>query len=56
MGKTKEEQKSKKKKKEKDKAKAKKAEKTVCTCCGKHCPLSKPRCGKGKKLAAKLGF
>lgn len=25
-----------------------------CTCCGKHCPLTKPRCGKGRKLAAKL--
>ena len=54
MGKTKEEQKSKKGKDAK--AKAKKPAKSVCTCCGKHCPLSKPRCGKGKKLAAKLGF
>lgn len=25
-----------------------------CTCCGKHCPLTKPRCGKGRKLAARL--
>lgn len=25
-----------------------------CTCCGKHCPLTKPRCSKGRKLAAKL--
>ncbi len=33
---------------------SKKAAKPCCTCCSKHCPLSKPRCGKGKKLAAKL--
>lgn len=33
---------------------SKKAAKPHCTCCSKHCPLSKPRCGKGKKLAAKL--
>ena len=39
----------------KDKKKtSKKAAKPCCTCCSKHCPLSKPRCGKGKKLAAKL--
>ncbi|MCI8469658.1 MAG: hypothetical protein HFJ75_09325 [Eggerthellaceae bacterium] len=25
-----------------------------CPCCGKHCPLSKPRCGKGRRLAAKM--
>lgn len=24
-----------------------------CTCCGKHCPLSKPKCGKGRALAKK---
>jgi hypothetical protein len=33
---------------------SKKAAKPCCTCCSKHCPLSKPRCGKGRKLAAKL--
>ena len=27
----------------------------VCPCCKKHCPLSKPKCGKGRKLAEKLG-
>ncbi|MCI9262094.1 hypothetical protein [uncultured Adlercreutzia sp.] len=25
-----------------------------CTCCKKHCPLSKPKCGKGRRLAAAL--
>ena len=25
-----------------------------CPCCSKHCPLSKPKCSKGRKLAAKL--
>ena len=25
-----------------------------CPRCGKHCPLTKPKCGKGRKLAAKL--
>lgn len=29
-------------------------EETRCTCCGKHCPLSKPRCGKGRAMAKKL--
>ena len=44
-----------KKDSKKDKKKtSKKAAKPCCTCCGKHCPLSKPRCGKGKKLAAQL--
>lgn len=26
----------------------------VCPCCGKHCPLTKPKCSKGKRLAARL--
>ncbi|WP_288070540.1 hypothetical protein [Adlercreutzia caecimuris] len=25
-----------------------------CTCCKKHCPLAKPKCGKGRRLAAAL--
>lgn len=25
-----------------------------CTCCKKRCPLSKPKCGKGRRLAAAL--
>lgn len=25
-----------------------------CTCCKKHCPLTKPKCGKGRRLAAAL--
>lgn len=25
-----------------------------CTCCKKHCPLSAPKCGKGRRLAAAL--
>ncbi|MEC4272614.1 hypothetical protein VJ923_05515 [Adlercreutzia sp. R25] len=25
-----------------------------CTCCKKHCPLSTPKCGKGRRLAAAL--
>lgn len=25
-----------------------------CTCCKKHCPLSKPKCGKGRRLATAL--
>ena len=29
---------------------------TYCPCCKKHCPLTKPKCGKGRKLAAKLGI
>lgn len=24
-----------------------------CPCCGKHCPLSKPKCGKGRAVAKK---
>lgn len=36
-------------------AKAKSALKLEhCTCCKKHCPLSKPKCGKGRRLAAAL--
>ena len=27
-----------------------------CTCCKKHCPLTKPKCGKGRRLAAALGI
>lgn len=27
-----------------------------CPCCKKHCPLSRPKCKKGKKLAEKLGI
>lgn len=26
-----------------------------CPCCRKSCPLAKPKCGKGRKLAEKLG-
>ncbi len=55
----------KKSKKKAEKALGKTAQKTAgkkgakaaiphCTCCGKHCPLTKPRCGKGRKLAVKL--
>ena len=25
-----------------------------CTCCKKRCPLSKPKCGKGRRLASAL--
>ncbi len=25
----------------------------ACPCCGKHCPLSKPKCGKGRAIAKK---
>lgn len=25
-----------------------------CTCCKKKCPLAKPKCGKGRRLAAAL--
>lgn len=25
----------------------------TCPCCGKHCPLSKPKCGKGRAVARK---
>lgn len=32
-----------------------KAPMTHCPGCKKSCPLVKPKCGKGKKLAAKLG-
>lgn len=28
----------------------------VCPCCKKHCPLTAPKCGKGRKLAKKLGL
>ena len=45
------------------KKKSKKKKKTaecdglqVCSCCKKHCPLTAPKCDKGKKLAKKLGF
>ncbi len=39
----------------KDDKKAKAAAKlSRCTCCKKHCPLSKPKCGKGRRLAAAL--
>lgn len=47
----------KKSKKSAEKTLGKKSSKAAiprCTCCGKHCPLTKPRCGKGRKLAAKL--
>lgn len=27
-----------------------------CTCCKKHCPLTKPKCGKGRRLAAALSL
>lgn len=26
----------------------------VCPCCKKHCPLTKPKCSKGKAIRAKL--
>lgn len=26
----------------------------TCPCCSKHCPLSKPKCGKGKAIRAKM--
>lgn len=29
---------------------------SVCPCCSKRCPLSRPRCSKGRKLASKLGI
>lgn len=28
----------------------------VCPCCSKHCPLSKPKCGKGKRIRDKRGI
>lgn len=28
----------------------------LCPCCKKHCPLTKPKCGKGRRLAEKLGI
>ncbi len=40
-----------KKSKKKHEASAKEG---FCPCCSKHCPLTKPKCSKGKKLAAKL--
>lgn len=49
----------KRKKAAKKKAKASKAaeavalEGCVCPCCKKHCPLAKPKCGKGKAVRAK---
>lgn len=27
----------------------------TCPCCKKHCPLTAPKCSKGKKIAKKLG-
>ena len=44
----------KKKSEKKNKKKHGSAEKDLCPCCSKHCPLTKPKCSKGKKLAAKL--
>ena len=52
-------QEHKQKKAAKKKAKAAKAtaavalEGCVCPCCKKHCPLAKPKCGKGKAVRAK---
>ena len=50
--------KDKKKKPDKKKAEAKKTASVldgrVCPCCKKHCPLAKPKCGKGRRLAAAL--
>ena len=64
MGKKKEKKKAKKLALKAEKAKAsKKKKKTAskdglqkCPCCKKHCPLVAPKCGKGRKLAKKLGL
>lgn len=38
----------------KAKAKGRKGALSFCPCCSKHCPLAKPRCSKGRRLAEKL--
>lgn len=61
----------KKAKKSKSEKKAKKAKKAAkdskgasadglkmefCPCCKKHCPLTKPKCSKGRRIAKRLGI
>lgn len=54
------EHKQKKAAKKKATAKASQAKAAValegraCPCCKKHCPLAKPKCGKGKAVRAKM--
>lgn len=47
------EQKRSRKEKKKEKA-AFALKMRCCTCCGKRCPLTKPKCGKGRALAKAL--
>lgn len=50
------EKKKRKKAAKDDRAKAQDAATRCCPCCKKHCPLSSPKCSKGRKLAKKLGL
>ncbi len=43
-----------KSKKEKKAKKGKRAKIACCPCCKKRCPLTSPKCSKGKKLAKKV--